>query len=977
LIDPKLDRMIIRCIVFTFLVCFHHVAWGQLLPQSSYKLFNTNNGLPSTQIQGLFEDSRHFIWAITDRGVARFDGYRFQVYSTRHGLPTNNVLLINEDRKGRIWMMCNTGEYCYMEGDSIYPFQGNNKIKGMLRDRLPGPFYFDEQDTLWVTTFSGIQLFKCYQDSVVEEYKPAQDGEAPDAMYYLRRVGEKMLTLQIGEVSTANQIVTNDNLNYLLTLAGECKLACSVRVDEHKWAVAGPGGYVVFDEGGSIITHYSTSPYIFSTLEHDRLGRLWLTNSNGAYLLDNYNTGPAQSTVFFEGHFISAMLQDRQGNYWFGDRDNGIFFVPDLETQVVKDPVVGKQNKIVSIQQRNNAIYYTDAGGKLYQYQDSAVSIITDEDVPSGVTLDFAALPTGGFLVGNKPIVMNDQGRVRTQVTTNSTMRKTFVTTNGDVMIALSDGLARYSNGQWQTLHAESFKERSNVVYQRKDGSIWIGTNKGVYKYEETGMIPLKETQAAPLRVVDILEWNNVMLMATRQHGLAVWNGSALSILGEGEGLVSNTIDCLMKDPTGGVWIGSSLGLQQLVWNAEFSSFKPGRWITTANGLPSNEINDMLLVDDQTMLVATNDGMVILRTPWVWQGAAKPIVSITAIQLGNEIRSESGPIELTSDQNDLKISFLSFNFRMGSLAQYRYRLVNLQNDWVVTSNTSAEFWALDPGKYVFEVQSVNEDGQWSESATLPVTVHPHFAQTWWFRGLVILFVVLAIIAFMRWRYMQKQKTFEQRAKVAELKQQALNANMNPHFIFNALNSIQHLVLTNKTLEANEYLTDFSQLIRMNLEGNLEQLITLEEEFNRLELYLKLEKLRFGSQLDFVFENRSSLYPGNLEIPPMFLQPYVENSIIHGILPGEHQGMIHIALHDHGDSYAVEIRDNGIGLKASALNKKPGHNSMATRINAERMEILRNWTGQRFEFAMDEEINNDGKVLGVRVLVSFPKDIALS
>jgi sensor histidine kinase YesM len=157
---------------------------------------------------------------------------------------------------------------------------------------------------------------------------------------------------------------------------------------------------------------------------------------------------------------------------------------------------------------------------------------------------------------------------------------------------------------------------------------------------------------------------------------------------------------------------------------------------------------------------------------------------------------------------------------------------------------------------------------------------------------------------------------------------------------------------------------------------LEQLITLEEELNRLELYLKLEKLRFGSQLDYVFENQSQLFPGNLEIPPMFLQPYVENSIIHGILPSGHNGLIRIALHGHKDMFEIEITDNGIGLQASALNKKPGHHSMATRINKERMEILKNWTGQPFEVVLEEDKDLSGKVVGTRVLARFPRDIQL-
>jgi ligand-binding sensor domain-containing protein len=961
--------------MMAMLLCCRILSWSQLLPQSSYKLFNTNDGLPSTQIQGLFEDSQHYIWAITDRGVARYDGYRFQIFSTKNGLPTNNVLLINEDRKGRIWMMCNTGEYCYMEGDTVKPYAGNAKIKSMLRDRLPGPFYFDEKDTLWVTTFSGIQLFKCYNDTLVEEYKPSATELAPDAMYYLRKVGDKMLTLQIGDVSQDNHVIAQDNLNYLLTLAGECKLACSVRVDERKWAVAGPGGYVVFDEAGSIMTHYTTSPYIFSTLEHDRMGRLWLTNSNGAYLLDHYTTGPEQSTVFFEGHFISAMLQDRQGNYWFGDRDNGIFFVPDLETRVVREPLVGKQNKVISIQKFKDQIYYADAGGKLYKYDPSGIEIVVNEQAPSGVTLDFAPIGSGRFLVGNKPMVIG-QGFNQT-LPTSSTMRKALVARDGKVWLAMSDGLANFSNGKWQANFPESFKERCNTVYERSDGSVWVGTNNGIFQVEESGMTPIAITQQKKLRVVDLLEWNNLMLIATRQQGLAIWNGDSLTLLGENEGLLSNTIDCLMSDPLGGIWIGTSLGMQRLQWDPDHSMFVAKRRMTTANGLPSNEINDMVLADDQHVLVATNDGLAILFSPWVWQGAAAPIVDITSIQSGNAQVDAAKEIELTHERNDIRISFLSFNFRMGNQAQYRYRLHGLQSDWVETSNTSAEYWSLDPGRYMFEVQSVNEDGLWSDSGTLSIVVHPHFTQTWWFRLAAALFLMCMVVFFVRWRYRQKQKTYEQRAKVAELKQQALNANMNPHFIFNALNSIQHLILTSKTMEANEYLTDFSQLIRMNLEGNLEQLITLEEEFNRLELYLKLEKLRFGDQLDYVFENNSGLFPGNLEILPMFLQPYVENSIVHGILPGHKGGVIRIALYDRGNAYAVEIRDNGIGLQASSANKKPGHNSMATRINSERMEILSLWTRQRFDVEISDDVSPEGKLLGVRVLVSLPKDIELA
>lgn len=269
---------------------------------------------------------------------------------------------------------------------------------------------------------------------------------------------------------------------------------------------------------------------------------------------------------------------------------------------------------------------------------------------------------------------------------------------------------------------------------------------------------------------------------------------------------------------------------------------------------------------------------------------------------------------------------------------------------------------------------MNEDGKWSASSAVNFTIHPHFSQTWWFRFGLSFVILLLVIGGAWWWHSSRQRQLLQRAKMAELRQQALNANMNPHFIFNALNSIQHLVLKQQTLEANEYLTDFSKLIRMNLEANSEQWIPLNEELERLELYLKLEQLRFGELLQYRMENNSAMYLGSLEIPPMFLQPYVENSILHGILPSGRAGIVIIRCADLGAYYSVEIIDNGIGLKAASLKERPGHHSLATAMNNDRLAILREITGQRCECTREEQFDAEGNSLGTSVKVLFPKQI---
>jgi len=216
----------------------------------------------------------------------------------------------------------------------------------------------------------------------------------------------------------------------------------------------------------------------------------------------------------------------------------------------------------------------------------------------------------------------------------------------------------------------------------------------------------------------------------------------------------------------------------------------------------------------------------------------------------------------------------------------------------------------------------------------------------------------------------------QRAKMTELRQQALNANMNPHFIFNALNGIQHFINSDQPELANEFLTDFSRLIRMNLENNLEALVPLEEEIERLQLYMKLEKLRFGDKLTCSLHGMDELQEYDISIPPMLLQPYVENAVIHGILPKEEGGHISISLRAIGKHFEVEICDNGIGLKAAAGRRREGHESLALKMNEERLNILSAITGSTYSIAIIDRSEEAVPTEGTLVRLFLPMEAVI-
>ncbi len=954
-------------------VCY---LFAQANGEVSFRHYDTKQGLPSTQIQGLFEDSRGYIWAITDRGAARFNGYEFTVLTTRDGLPTNNVLLINEDRKGRIWFMCNTGQYAFMEGDSILPYKGNERISTLLKDRLPGPFFFDDADTLWITTFSGIQLFKCFGDSV-SEFIPQSAKEASSPTYYLRKVGKKLVTLQVGDITADNKISTDDNISYLLEVAGECKLACSVEAVPGTWAVAGPGGYVIFDESTNIQAFFNYSPYLFSTLEHDKTGHLWLTNSNGAHRIRNFRNGPDDSDAFFEGHFITAVLQDRAGNYWFGDRDNGVFFVPCLDVQVFNTGTPSKQNKCVALRKCGKDILYSDAQGYLYRTTGANVSEIIPTKIPSGVTLDFAVTSKGNIVIGNKPHLFYPATGKLVELDKERTVRRAISLSDGRCAFALADGLAFVDiNEKWQVLPKEIYKERSNALFEDDDGTLFIGTNNGVYKYSGDSITPeLALNQSVKPRVSDLGRWRDYLVIATRTAGLYLYKNEQVVVIDESHGLLSNTIDCIETLENGDIWIGSASGLQRLVIEDLVKHVLTWFRIDNQKGLPSNEVNDILF-SNHRLLVATNSGMCSIDPLSPGLKGSTADVLLNHFSAGNtnllldEIRI------LKHDQNNIRFGFQSLNYRTGNNTRYRYMLSGVQNDWRITLNRTVDFWSLAPGKYVFEFAAMNEDGEWGTPQSVSFEITAHFTQTWWFKIAVLLSVLLISLLVLYLLYQSKKRKLIIRAKITELRQQALNANMNPHFIFNALGSIQHFINSGRAEEANEYLADFSKLIRSNLENNRHSLVDLEDEIEGLKLYLKLEKLRFGEKLKYQVNVVQDFPLHECMIPPMLLQPYVENALMHGILPLEEGGCVDIEVKADGEQYVVEIRDNGIGMKAALLYADKNKQSLAMKLNSERLAMLRELTGQAFEItAEDVSVANKGD-RGTVITVKIPISIKL-
>jgi len=467
----------------------------------------------------------------------------------------------------------------------------------------------------------------------------------------------------------------------------------------------------------------------------------------------------------------------------------------------------------------------------------------------------------------------------------------------------------------------------------------------------------------------------------------------------------TNVIQCIAANNLGTIASGSSQrGIS--VFKYTNGTLTLDRNITIAHGLSSNRVNTLLWRNDTTLLVGTSAGFdkIIFHTKEMpaairsisnYYNFSNAVYSIRSDNMGGyllgtepglirissvEVAPETDlsqpviissvqrvgvpdsvadlatgqPIDLAYDQGNIVIQYASPSFTSEKNTRFVYSMSDTNHEkWSspATSN-SITFLNLAPGRYTFKVRPVNVFGNVSkEEGVVYIIVHPAFWQTWWF--FVLLVVTLLAIAFvlmrMRVAYIRKVAQEERqralhRQKIAEAEMMALRAQMNPHFIFNCMNIIDGFISNDQRTEAQDFLQKFSKLIRLVLQNSQHQLVPLQEDLQALKLYVSLEAVRADQSFTYTFNVDNELMESDYKIPPLLLQPYVENAIVHGIRNKEHGlGRLVIDISMRNNQVVVVIADNGVGRKRSRQlqeENKRVHQSIAMNVTEKRIQLLR-------------------------------------
>lgn len=346
---------------------------------------------------------------------------------------------------------------------------------------------------------------------------------------------------------------------------------------------------------------------------------------------------------------------------------------------------------------------------------------------------------------------------------------------------------------------------------------------------------------------------------------------------------------------------------------------------------------------------------------------------ITQARNINQIRK----ITLPFSQNTLSFSFAALEYSDPKANQFQYQMVGIDDTLVYFGeNAFARYANLPAKEYIFNVRATNSDGVWSERiASLVITILPPWYQTWWFRTIMVLALIGIIYSYYRFRINQeatRRKEAEYKQLIAETETAVLRLQMNPHFIFNSLNSISSYLLQRDVDTANDYLIRFSKLIRKILFLAEKPFISISEEMNLLEQYLKTEAMRLEKKFDYSIEVSTQLDPDDYLIPTMILQPFVENAIWHGISPKKGKGEIKICFSKENEHLLCSVSDNGVGRQVARQKNRRfnEHESKALSITTKRLKLLHD-KGEKAYFEILDLKDKKQQPTGTEVLIHLP------
>lgn len=994
-----------------------------------FREFTDMQGLPNNQFRFTIQDRSGRLWMGGNDGLARYDGYQFVTFRHSNADTTsisgNNISELYEDSKGRLWVgifgsginISNTAKTAFHQ----ISISGRDTVDATAL--LISDIVEDGKGRMWVSSSTGLLVL---EEQEVNAFKSSDlltrllddsCAEIKPRCLFSDSVGNVWIGSDTGLYHfdvTSNAITCPSGFPDIPPTP--VQMIGRDRQGRIWISRSGSGARLYYANPGEVsFTGFPCIPFTSQVrglqFAFDLDNRIWISEFGAQFYAYDFR----DSTLFLESsvnssvpfeRFVRNPFVDHSGNVWLHGAGYLIYPYPKGFRNYLHPFTFHQSNTVVFVSDDFMWVGYREQGVVRQNMVTGEVTHFSSTNRDAWIPVDhvqaITRLMSGNILLAgfNQLILVGAGDKVIKTFEAGGTNRSIMQDSRGRIWVGGFGGLLLLSESEGVldtiVLPKNIGDERQFIqkIVEDQDGQIWFASDlNGLAKFDpETGHItqflPVKgDLSSLPSSSVDdlILGQDGFLWAATdvalvridpKSHDMKVFDKS--------HGFESDYISTLVCDPEGKIWASTYAGISRFNPETfEVENFNVDDGLLNRSYYSRSGYCD----SDGTMYFGGNNGVDFFHPRDLRLNPAPPLVSLEGITIDNthwvsstEIDIAEG-LQLTYQNDFIEILFTGLYYSSPEDLKYFYKMDGLGDAWIaIESKSSVIFPDLKPGDYTFRVKALSPDNVWSaQELKLPLSVAPPVYQTLWFRILMVCVLAGILVGVIRYREKRiatrQAEEAEITRKITELEKRALQAQMNPHFIYNCMNSIQQFMVVHDFEGAMKYLTRFSRILRAVLNMSASSRVSLSDELKLIEDYLELENMRFPDKFSYQISVSPDLNVHTVEIPPFFIQPQVENAIRHGLLKKGSHGHLFIHIGKDNNYVKVTVEDNGIGRQASGSarrNEAVARESKGLAIVEERLSHLHQSNGMH-PFRITDLYDGENQPAGTRVEVFLPLD----
>lgn len=945
-----------------------------------------NNGIPASESYNVMQDSKGYIWFSTEGGVCKFDGTNIKVYSGNEGLSEKACYGIYEHPKGKIWFITSKNRVLLYDekNDRMVESGFSKKLKSEIDKNPLSQLYLIQaynDSTLWLcaqlTTFK-VNIYTNKVDIVTPEN---------DSIYTFINHQHNLLPLKFENRKSSQDLKKNEIQIKIInsdTLYRKIKWKkdilpqwrCLTAKNAKGECFIGWDNYLVKIKKNNDCEVYTTINTILS-IYVDKSNRLWVGTLKGGLL--SFINSDLKNPIHSLGELsVTGTCEDYERGIWCSTLEKGIFYCRS-KAIVCYSNINGLNKKLEFFNVIDTTLYGNIDGKNLICFSGNKITSY-HLDIDGGYVIRDMIAYKKGYLIasydgiayaeedfskitffrrtgskqkcGATDIIKDDKGRI-------------FFIQNGTLFELLKD--------KEIVVRVPVFKSGANCFLEYGD-SLLLGCRDGLYIISIRDF-NIRKNETVTGSVVDIHKSKtNEIWVTTKYNGVFLSADGRFTNISKQLKLNNSRLFDMCEDKDSTIWIAGSTGLIKI-------RNKSSVVYNTNNGLPSNEVYNVACADNK-IYFNTAEGVCSFGMEDELKNTSSPYIYLDKIFVNDNTIPEKAnhPLIFKYFENNLRFKFDALSFKNYGNVHLLIKMKGFNDTLKYINGNELVYNNLNPGNYELTVYALNNDNLKSKKPVIiKFEILKPFWETAWFIISCIFLIVLLFFVIIRLITIRIKKKEKEKNRInnliVEYQLTALQAQMNPHFIFNAINSIHSFILENETQAAYDYLAKFAKLVRMVLNNAKERTITLEKEIELLKIYVELEQMRFENKFDIEYIVDNEIDISKHELPPMLIQPYVENAIWHGLMPlnKTRKGKLKVEIKKTESYVIIVVEDNGIGrARSKEIRKSSEHTSLGMELTENRIRVMNSISENGKAMIVVIDLQNENKeACGTRVEVYVP------